>query len=137
MSEAADAGGGANPHRGEIEVDLEGVAHVLRPTYEALAAIESGTGKGLIALGIAAEAGELSLRDAALIVTECVKAHGKATGDRTTAGYNVRRVGECIMATGLLLVIKRIEILLMLAVTGGYDASGNRQALPTAGTAAP
>lgn len=40
----------ANPHRGEVEVTLGGKSYVLRPTFEAMAAIERVTGTRLLPL---------------------------------------------------------------------------------------
>ena len=122
----------ANLERGEIEVELEGVPHVLTPSYEAQVAIERQTGRSIEQLAQAAGDGSLSLEQAAIVVTECVKAHGRAIKDQTLQGYNARRVGECIVETGRLIVAKRLELLLFLAITGGYTAKGEVRTPPTA-----
>ncbi len=114
----------ANPERGEIDVDLEGVPHVLRPSFEAQVAIERQSGRSIEQLAQAAGDGSMTLEQAAIVVTECVKAHGRATGDAARSGYSAERVGECIVETGKLIVAKRLELLLYLAATGGYTAKG-------------
>ena len=125
----------ANPERGEIEVDLDGVPHVLTPSYEARVAISRQTGKSILQLATAAGDGSLMEEDAAIVVTECIRAHGKAIGDRDLQSYRPLRVGEYLAETGMLSVVKRIELLLYLALTGGYTAKGEIKA-PIATTAA-
>lgn len=115
--------------RGEIEIDLEGVPHVLQPSFHAQVAIEKQTGRSIEQLAHAAGSGGLSITDAAIIVTECVNAHHRAA--KKPATYQADRVGECIVETGKLVIVKRLELLLFLAVTGGYTASGERRTLPT------
>ncbi len=68
---------------------------------------------------------------AATIVTECVRAQGKATGDQVMANYNQNRVGELIAEAGKMAVVRRLELLLFMAVTGGYTAAGELRPLPT------
>jgi hypothetical protein len=118
----------ANAERGEISVDLEGVPHVLRPSYEAQVAIERGTGRSIEQLAQAAGDGSLSIEDAAIVVTECVRAQGRATNKTTLVGYTADRVGECIVDAGKLGIVKRVELLLYLAATGGYTAQGEFKA---------
>lgn len=125
----------ANPERGEISVELEGVPHVLQPSYQAQVAIEQQTGLSLEQLSDGAGRSALSIEHMAIIVTECVRAHGRAIGDAAKAAYQPQRVGECIVETGKLLIAKRLELLLYLAVTGGYRATGELRAPTT--TAAP
>lgn len=121
----------ANGERGEITVSLEGVDHVLRPSFEAQVAIERQCGRSIEQLAQAAGEGALTINDAAIVVTECVKAFGRATGDSTMGAYTSQRVGECIVEAGKLGIVKRLELLLYLAATGGYTASGEVRALPT------
>jgi hypothetical protein len=119
----------ANAERGEIEVELDGMAHVLRPSFAAQIEIERQTGKSIEQLASRAGDSALSLDDAAIVVTECVKAFGKATGNAAMQDYNYVRVGECIVEAGKLQVVKRLELLLYLAATGGYTAQGEVKTL--------
>lgn len=115
-----------NPERGEIELELGGATYVLRPTFEARAAFEKATGLSLVQLAQTAADGSMPLDNAAIVVTECVKAWGKAENVTSAAGANVRRIGELIYEAdgGLMIVLKRLQIMLILAATGGYTASG-------------
>lgn len=121
----------ANPERGEITVELEGIPHVLQPSFQAQVAIEHLTGLSLEQLSDAAGRSALSIEHMATIVTECVRAHGRASNNPTLAAYTPERVGECIVETGKLMIAKRIELLLYLAVTGGYGATGELRAPTT------
>lgn len=120
----------ANATRGEVSLELEGVEYVLRPSYEAISAFETQTNRSLIDLARAAGDGELKLSESAIIVTECIKAHGRATDDKALAAFNAARVGELILQAdgGLLIAMKRLELLLFMAATGGYTGSGEVKA---------
>lgn len=58
----------ANPHRGEVEIDLAGMTLTLRPTYEAIIEIEERTGRPLVGILRALVAGDLRHRDLAIII---------------------------------------------------------------------
>lgn len=118
----------ANETRGEIALDLSDKEYVLRPTYQAIQAIEAKTGKGLLAL--ARDAAELTLSDASTIATECIKAHGKHVGDELMAKYSADKIGQMMLETdgGLAACLGRLSALLMVAATGGYTASGELKA---------
>lgn len=120
----------ANKTRGEVSLELEGQEYVLRPSYEAISAFEAQTDRSLIDLARAAGDGELKLSESAIIVTECIKAHGRATDDKALAAFNAARVGELILQAdgGLLIAMKRLELLLFMAATGGYTGSGEVKA---------
>lgn len=120
----------ANKTRGEVSLELEGAEYVLRPSYEAISAFETQTNRSLIDLARAAGDGELKLSESAIIVTECIKAHGRATDDKAMAAFNAARVGELILQAdgGLLIAMKRLELLLFMAATGGYTGSGEVKA---------
>lgn len=120
----------ANKTRGEVSLELEGAEYVLRPSYEAISAFETQTNRSLIDLARAAGDGELKLSESAVIVTECIKAHGRAIDDKAMAAFNAARVGELILQAdgGLLIAMKRLELLLFMAATGGYTGSGEVKA---------
>ncbi|MFN3424893.1 MAG: GTA-gp10 family protein [Novosphingobium meiothermophilum] len=124
-----------NEVRGEIALDLGGREFVLRPTYQAIQAIESKTGKGILAL--ARGTTELTVLDAAIIAAECIKAHGKHIGDEMMASYTPVKLGEMIFETegGVGACLGRLSVLLMLAATGGYTASGELKAAKDQATA--
>lgn len=117
--------------RGEVTIDLD-AQYVMRPSYEAIEAIESQTGRGVVALVNLAAQGEMKLGEAAIIVTECIKAWGKQQvtgGDpspeaKSAAGANVKKVAALIYEAGLVKATERCAIVLMAAATGGVTATG-------------
>lgn len=123
----------ANEKRGEIELELAGVSFVLRPSFEAIQAFETQTGKSLIELAQAAGEGTMSLANAAIVATECIKAWGKATDNMTARAVNVRRIGELIFESpgGLMVTLKKLEILLFMAATGGVTSAGELKPVTT------
>lgn len=126
----------ANEERGEISIELEGVPHVLRPDYTAQIAIERATGHTIQHLAQICGSTGLKIEQAAVVVTECVKAQGRAIGDSALQAFTATSVGECLVDTGMLQVGARLELLLYLAATGGYTAQGNpkARAVPTTGS---
>lgn len=123
----------ANEKRGEIDLELAGESYVLRPSYEAIQAFEAQTGKSLIELAQAAGDGTMSLANAAIVATECIKAWGKATDNTTARAVNVRRIGELIFEApgGLMVTLKKLEILLFMAATGGVTSAGELKPVTT------
>ena len=135
----------ANEERGEIplvedgaiDLCLDGVTRfVLRPSHEAILAIEKKTGKAAIALMAAATDGEMSTTEAAIITTELVQAWGRAVDDNVAKNVDVGRIGELIHEFGLMKVMMRLAMALGLAVTGGCKADGTTkpgEAMPPMG----
>lgn len=120
----------ANATRGEVTLKLEGVDYVLRPTYAAISAFEAETGKGLLRLTREAVNGDLTTEEAAVIATECIKAHGIAIGDDGMARFNARRVRELIAEAegGFAAALGTIAGVLSGAVTGAYTSTGEVKA---------
>lgn len=123
----------ANEKRGEIDLDLAGERFVLRPSYEAINAFETQTGKSVIELAREAGDGTMSLSHAAFVATECIKAWGKSTENATARAVNARRVGELIFEApgGLMVTLKKLEILLFMAATGGVTSAGELKPVTT------
>jgi hypothetical protein len=126
----------ANATRGEMTITLDQTEFVMRPSYDAIQKMEAQTGSSLLQLAQAAGDGSITTGDAAIVVAECIRAAGEANGDANAAGVNSARIGRLLMEVGMLIVAKRIELLLFLAATGGYTASGEVKATGngTAGT---
>lgn len=122
----------ANAERGEIVLLLEDQPYVLRPSHEAIEAFEVATGKGLLQLAREALRQELRLSEVAQIATECIRAWGRATQNRSMQGVSAARVAELILEGegGLLTALTTVTSMLALATTGGYTAQGE----PKAGT---
>jgi hypothetical protein len=64
--------GGANPHRGEVSILLDGIEHVLRPTFAALVSVEEELGS-LITLVERATGGEMKLGEIVALFWHCLK----------------------------------------------------------------
>ena len=125
MSDLVTAGF-ANEDRGELAVILDGTTMVLRPTFEALSEIEQALDRGLVDLARDALGAKLKLADTAQIVTVCVRAWGKETENKGAAGANAQRIARLIVDSdgGLYTVLQTIAKMLSIAVTGGYNSSG-------------
>lgn len=101
----------ANPHRGEVEIELDGKRFVMRPTFQAIAEIEQQTGTGLIALLHRMTDGSLRVSDLAVIVAAGLRAAGEpASRDK---------VGSLLLQDGLEKTLAPASQFLMNAVTGG------------------
>ncbi len=120
-----------NPERGEVEIVLEGTTFGLRPTYEAIVAIEKATDRTLVDLARDANVTHLPLAVCAIIVTELIRAWGKAKGDVMAQGVQVERIGHLLMDEGMPTVQVRLALVLVLAATGGYTPSGEMKAVAT------
>lgn len=116
----------ANETRGEISLDLCGTEYVLRPSYEAIQAIEQKLGRGLLALARVGGEGNLTLHETAVIACECIRAYGRAIDDKMLSASSSERIAELIYETehGQAGVMGRLAMLMGLAATGGYDKSG-------------
>lgn len=105
--------------RGELSVRLEDVDYVLRPSFGAIGAIETATGRSTFQLWGDALTQAMPLAHAAIVVTECCNAAGQK--------FAAKRIAELIYGAdgGLNVVIRGVVApLLELAVTGRYLPSG-------------
>lgn len=121
------------PHveeRGELALSLDGQTMIMRPTFEAIHAFEVSTGKGLLQLAQEALNRTLPLFELAQVVTECVKAWGRATKSASAQGANAPRVAELILESegGFYAALNTVAGMLALATTGGYTAQGELKA---------
>ncbi len=115
---------------GEVDLELEGVAYRLRPSFTAIKEIEAGTGLDLFDLVRRVETGGLSLDHIGIIVAACIRAEAKVSGDTNLATIKpATAAGLVYEADGgeLLAVRAAIHPLLFNAVTGGYTALGERK----------
>jgi hypothetical protein len=104
----------ANPHRGEQSIELAGATYVLRPTFEAAVAIEEQLG-GLLGLltRLLNDRTALTLKEAAVIVCECMKAGGQAA--------NQDKVKRLLFEAGYYTAAPQVLELLTAMVTGGIE----------------
>ena len=103
-----------NPHRGEVQVTLGGRAMTMRPTMQALAAIENIIGIGVPEMIDRFKAGTWRLQWVPVIIT-----HGLKAGSEPSA--NVAAVGEMIVEAGALRFAQPILQFLMGALVGGME----------------
>ena len=121
----------ANQQRGEFAIRLHGVEYGMRPTYDAVQAFEGADGMQLTQMAVAATRGGLSVRVCALIVTECVRAWGKANDDVAARGFQADTVAPILLSEGIADVQLVLADMLFLAATGGLTIEGKRKAIPT------
>ena len=114
--------------QGEIVLRLKGVAYVLRPSFAAIGAIETETGRTLFDLAAAAERCQLPLVQAGVVAAHCIRAHAAGEGGNplhrdvkpeTLAGMIYAEDGGVLLATKVAL-----HPLLFGALTGGFTALG-------------
>lgn len=119
----------ANPARGEHELVLGGTRYRLRPSHEALVAIEEATGVSTLALVRRGNAGELTYAALGAIAGELIRA-GADEGDAITRAVDDERIGELIFESddGLPAITARLTLCLLDAATGGRTASGEAKA---------
>lgn len=98
-----------NPQRGDVPVTIAGTVYTMRPTFEALAAIEEKTGIGLIPLWKRFGTQQYGIRDVVHVVTEAVRA-GEG---RVPDGFS-----EKIVQTGVVTLSKPIAEYLTNALAG-------------------
>lgn len=99
---------GANPLRGEAELIIGGVTHVLRPSFTALVAAEEELG-ALFALVERAGVGQLRLTEMATLFWHCLTLRD---------GLSREAVGEAVIASGLAEASKPLRSLLAQILQG-------------------
>ncbi|QCI92315.1 GTA-gp10 family protein [Novosphingobium sp. EMRT-2] len=130
MAEAENTARPASEERGEVSLVLDGATMALRPSYEAIFAFEASTDKGLLELARAALEGKMRLADLSQVVTECIRAWGRATQQPSIAASNAVRIGQLIVEAegGMARVLGIVSGMLSMAVTGNFTASGEVKA---------
>ena len=130
MAEAENTARPASEERGEVSLVLDGATMALRPSYEAIVAFEASTDKGLLELARAALEGKMRLADLSQVVTECIRAWGRATQQPSIAASNAVRIGQLIAEAegGMARVLGIVSGMLSMAVTGNFTASGEVKA---------
>lgn len=98
----------ANPLRGETELLIGGVAHVLRPSFTALVAAEEELG-ALFALVERAGAGQLRLTEMAALFWHCLVHRD---------GLTPEAVGDAVISCGLAAASKPLRSLLAQILQG-------------------
>lgn len=113
----------ANEVMGEDELRLGKRTYVLRPSYDAVKAIETRTGATLLQLYNDGNRGAIPLERLGVIAAELINAHPEQLkGGRVDAD----RIAQLIYRQGLPGVTARLTLLMLDAATGGRDLSGER-----------
>lgn len=117
--------------RGQMALELGGQKYVLRPSFEAILTVESKL-RPLASLAYDAERNALTLGEMGVIVSEFMRAQGKACPQDELAGdyqgAKAERCSQLIFEAGSMAVCMKLYLVLLGAVTGGYDAKGEAKA---------
>ncbi len=117
--------------RGEVTLKLEGVEYHLRPSREAISAIERQL-RPLTALHADAQRYELTLEEMAIIAAEMMRAYGKSHPDDPLVtdyrGAKPERLADLIFEVGAPRICVRLLVVLTAALTGGVTAAGELKA---------
>ena len=106
---AADGGNAANPHRGEVALVLDGITHVLRPSFGALVAAEEELGS-LFRLVERATGGELRLAELVGLFWHCLANRDDASREA---------FAEAVTRAGLAALAGPLRALLVQVLKGG------------------
>jgi hypothetical protein len=128
--------GKANKQRGEGDLALAGKAYRLRPSHDALEAIEDQTGKSIIALARMGNRCDMTLRQVGIVGAELIRA-GAEEGDSFTQNVEASRISELAIEEGLHKVQPVLTLVLMDAATGGRTSTGEAKAVPAKPTNQP
>lgn len=117
----------ANPDRGEHQLVLAAQRYRLRPSHQAIVAIERKAERSLLELVRLGNAGGLSLERLGIIAAELIRA-GAEKGDTMTQAVSAERIGELIFDEGVHKAMAALTLCLLDAASGGRTASGEAKA---------
>lgn len=117
--------------RGQIALPVAGQNYILRPSMEAIEAIEREL-RPTYQLATDASRGALMLSEMAIICAEFMRAYGKANPDDPLAtdykGAQAENLAPLIYEAGIPIVCARLMVILVGALNGGYTAAGEAKA---------
>ncbi len=117
-----------NPYRGEHKVTVGGKDYALRPTYDALAAMETASGMKLIPLAVAFNARNVGVSEIVAVIVE-----GARGADPDVDG---EALASAIVEAGVLNFVEVALAFLSDALTGGQKgnagAAGRKKATRSA-----
>jgi hypothetical protein len=123
----------ANAERGEHDLTLGKKSYRLRPSHQAMLAIEQKTEKSTLALVRLGNTGDLTLTQLGIIAAELIRA-GADPKDSAARNVDDERVAELIYEHGLPAVTSRLTLCLLDAATGGRTSEGEAKAAPATAT---
>ena len=115
----------ANSVVGEHELKLGAVTYRLRPSREALKAIESRTRTPVLKLSLLGDAADLTIEQLGIIAEELIRAGAE---DEATRYVGADRLEELIIEESMARVTGRLTFCLSDACTGGRTSEGNAKA---------
>lgn len=123
-----------NADRGEVPIVLDGKVYPMRPSRNALKAIEARTGSSIESLLHRVDrTGGLTLTEREIIVTEGIRAAGKERNDPMLMSVGEDTVGEKMFDAGYMTFSDVIARFVVNGIAGGVDST--KKADP--GSAAP
>lgn len=118
----------ANPERGEVEVVLDGKPRPLRPSYEAIRAIELELNTTLASLcARAIIPSGLQISEIESILFHGMTAAGKDRNDPFLTGVKRERLGELAYRAGVTNVIDPVGAFLSNALNGGMPVERKKK----------
>ncbi|OWK27580.1 hypothetical protein [Sphingomonas dokdonensis] len=111
--------------RGEHTLVLASTSYRLRPSHQAMRAIEAKTERSSLELVRMGNVGALGLDQLGTIAAELIRAGAE---DDLTRAVDAERIGELIYEQGVAGVTFRLTAVLADAVSGGRKASGEAKA---------
>ena len=110
----------ANPERGEVAVTLiaengRAQRHVLRPTFEALCAIEKRLERGIVPIARQFGAAEVGVIELATLIYFGILATEPEVKPR------FEQIGEAVVRTGVASLAGDLEAFLRVALSGGVE----------------
>lgn len=124
MSEGVD-------ERGETELRLADVRYRLRPSHQAIRAIERKTGFSLLELVRLGNTHSLSTDNIGIIAAELIRAGAE---DAATKAVHEERIADLAYEEGVVRVTSTLTLCLVEAANGGRTASGEAKAAPVTTT---
>lgn len=123
-----------NAARGEHSFELGGRTYLLRPSMEAVNAIEDALDLSSAQILARANASALRLAEVAVIMAELVRA-GAAADDAMTRGVSPAGMEPLVYEKGVAGLMPFLTLLFLEVVSGGRDREGNVAAVSmTTGT---
>lgn len=113
-----------NAARGEHSLELGGKAYLLRPSMEAINAIEDALDMSSAQIVARANASGLRLAEIAVIVAELVRA-GAAEGDDLTRSVSAAGMEPLLHEKGVAGLYPSLTLLFLEVISGGRDRGGN------------
>jgi len=116
----------ANPHRGEVALELPGASWVLRPSHTALMAVEERLGRPSLDLAMEARARRFGYREVITVIDCCLVRAGRAP-DQDEIGRKVFEAG-----LGNEALLEALYEVWAMALRGPEKPGGNAEAPATA-----